>query len=498
MTHSEDHLLLARLEKYLHSWGLREFLDESLYFSWQQTCLTRDQLLTLEALVERRTKENSQEGSGTADIEFYDFVSQSAVLPVLYSQRYDYYRQLGMALCRRLLSAKRVLDFGCGVGLLTTFFAKEFPDVEFVGVDRSAQSIAVAEQEANKRHVKNVSYHIRDVSRESLPGSYDVILSAQAVFQLENNPGLPSMGWQTFQRRIDMPEQVMWEKRLGLTSRLDNLMAVLEPNGRMVFFEKTGHLGRRILFQRALARRGFYTLQKPMPLTYRAIDEYVIDGPLYEVSHFSKGNAPLWNEDPIRTPGDSLYGCGGKVANHMGMVLLAHCPLAQEIGKSPRWGDWQISLGTWRQALAYLFFKSCSGVSALLTGGMADLPLLTEKFELLRQHPEDQADQLIDQTWGSFFGDAADDDQPGYENHSCSAQEIYAALPLKVIEKEFSSDGEDGKAMHLEFGRSDSLWYFYWANTFDQRQLVLVGNLGEQMLRAYFEDSLREFTSSFP
>ena len=497
MTQFEDSLLLARLENYLHSWGLREFHDEASYFSWQRTCLSRDQLLTLEALVEQRTKESSREGVGPADIDFYNFVSQAGVLPVLYSQRYDYYRQLGVALCGMFSPAKRVLDFGCGVGLLTTFFAKEFPDIDFVGVDRSPQSIVMAEEEAKKRHVKNVSYHIRDVPRDSLSGSYDVILSAQAVFQSEMNPGLPSMGWQTFQRRHDMLEQVMREERLGLMPRLDNLMSVLEPNGRMIFFEKTGHLGRRILFQRALGWRGFQPLQKPMPLAYRSIDEYVIDGPLYEISQSLEGNSGLWNEDPIGTPGDSLYGCGGRVANDMGLVLFAHSPLDRENGKSPQWGDWKISLGTWRQALAYLFFKSRSGVSALLTGGTTELPLLKEKFELFRQCPEDQADQLIDLIWGNFLGESADDDRPGYENHSCSAQEIYAALPLKVIEKELNSEGEKGKAMHLEFGRSDSLWYFYWANTFDQRQLILVGKNGEQMLRAYFEDSIREIPSSF-
>lgn len=66
MIHEEEHDLLTRLDRYLHSWGLREFHDESSYFAWQRTCLNQQQLLTLEGLINRRSKDST----GEADIDF--------------------------------------------------------------------------------------------------------------------------------------------------------------------------------------------------------------------------------------------------------------------------------------------------------------------------------------------------------------------------------------------------------------------------------------------
>ncbi|MDR4492994.1 MAG: trans-aconitate 2-methyltransferase [Nitrospirales bacterium] len=488
MTAPIGHSLVTRLEEYLHSWGLREFHDESSYYQWQRTCLNRDQLLAFEELLKRRTKE----GGGDADIEFYDLLAQPIILPVLYSQRYDYYRKIGVVLYRRIAEGSRVLDFGCGVGILTTFLAQEFPNIEFVGVDRSAQSISIAEQEANRCHVKNVSYFVRHIPSEPLPGSYDVVLSTQAVFQSEGHSGPPSMGWQTFRRPYSLQEQVTLEMQLGLAPRLDALQAVLQRNGRMILFEKTGHLGRRILFQRALSRRGFHPVHEPLAIAYHSIDEQVVDGPLYEVSQAAVGNSALWNEEPNRRPGDSLYGCSGRVARRMGSILMGNENREHGQLKSIRWGMCRISLGKWQEALAYLLFEADSGTSAILVGGLLELSILTDIFEQLMKMPAEQVDQFIADTWGNLLNESNEEERPGYENHFSSAQAIYMALPSKVLEKEFSFSGSEGKSMHLEFGKTMSLWYFYWANTFDQRQLVLVDYSGERMLRTYFEDSLKD------
>ena len=488
MIHEEEHDLLTRLDRYLHSWGLREFHDESSYFAWQRTCLNQQQLLTLEGLINRRSKDST----GEADIDFYDVLAQPDILPILYSQRYDYYRKLGMVLYSRLAGAGRVLDFGCGVGLLTMFLAREFPDMKFVGIDRSRQSIALAKCEATKRQIQNIAFFHRHIPNDSLSGTYDVILSTQAVFQSESSPGLPSLGWQTFTREANDDEQIHCETRLGLMPRLDVLKSVLHPHGRMIFFEKTGHLGRRILFQRALSRRGLHLLKEPMPLSYDAIDEQVCDGPLYEVSQAAQGDTALWSEEPFRNPGDSLYSCGGRMAGAMGLVFLRHGWLFQENGKSLHWGEWKLSVGVWCQALAWMLFECQFGNSAILIGGIAEVPVLTKMFETFKTAPKGQVDSLIAQVWEPLLRDSVSDECPGYENHSFSAQDLYVALPEKVVEREFTAHGEKGKAMHLEFGQSSSLWYFYWANTFDQRQLVLVEDSGSQMLRSYFEDSLRE------
>jgi hypothetical protein len=81
---------------------------------------------------------------------------------------------------------------------------------------------------------------------------------------------------------------------------------------------------------------------------------------------------------------------------------------------------------------------------------------------------------------------------PGYENHVPSAQVIYHALPSKMIQREATFADDEGKEMHIEIGTTKVLTYFYWANTFDQRQLVLMDEKGAPTLRQYYQESLDE------
>ena len=44
--------------------------------------------------------------------------------------------------------------------------------------------------------------------------------------------------------------------------------------------------------------------------------------------------------------------------------------------------------------------------------------------------------------------------------------------------------------MHIEIGTTNTFWYLYWANTLDQRQLVLMDESGAEMLNEYYQESL--------
>ena len=79
----------------------------------------------------------------------------------------------------------------------------------------------------------------------------------------------------------------------------------------------------------------------------------------------------------------------------MKFALLKDALCDRNIGKSAKWGDWQISVGNWSQALAFLFFESRSGVTALSAGGMVEFSYFSGIFEKFKHIPEDQDDQLI-------------------------------------------------------------------------------------------------------
>ena len=324
MLDSSDELRRT-LDEYLGWWGLKRFTSDADYFAWQRQQLSPAELNQLNAHVERKCR-----GGRRDEIAFYDLAVQSKILPVLHSQRYEYYREIGSRVASRMGTAKAILDFGCGVGILTTFYARRFPDKQFVGVDRSPASIAVAGQKAEAQGCSNVRFECLDVETEPLPGSYDLLIATHALVQAEEDPGVPSQSWQTFQRARDADQQVMFEQRTGIGVRLDRLRASLNQNGRMIVFEKTRQLARRVPFQRALEGRGMQLIEAPEPIRYQLVEEVADDGPFYVLR---KGGRALvsWDESP--EPDDGLafdrVALRQKPSDPEGPLYENHAPSAQ-------------------------------------------------------------------------------------------------------------------------------------------------------------------------
>ncbi|MDE3119057.1 MAG: methyltransferase domain-containing protein [Nitrospirota bacterium] len=306
MTGPDLHALQTRLAEHLSWWGLRHCESDRAYFQWQQEALSPDQLAALHQAVEAKQAKPQQADLDTA---FYDLTADPTILPVLYSQRYELYQTVG-PLIAALLSVEgpsqgTVLDFGCGVGVLTTFYAKVFPSLMVVGLDRSCASVKAAQERAQALGLSNIRFESVDIERTQVPGPFDVILSVHALVQAERELGLPSREWTTFERPREAVPQQAFEQRTGLGPRLDRLSDILAQDGRLIAFEKTRELARRIPFQRALAARGFSLTRPPLPLRYRVVEEVADDGPLYvtgrggEPSKGHPGNEALpWDETP--------------------------------------------------------------------------------------------------------------------------------------------------------------------------------------------------------
>jgi SAM-dependent methyltransferase len=280
------------LTHHLAWWGLKLFTSDADYFAWQTERLSASDLNQLNKLVERK-----RGGDPLDEIAFYDLTAQPKILPVLHSQRYEYYSQIGVRVAALIGEAKTILDFGCGVGILTTFYARQFPDISFIGIDRSPVCIARAQEQAKALGLKNVRFDCSDVARESPSGPFELIVASHALVQAEQDPGLPSRDWTTFERAHDSKQQRLFEERTGIGPRLDRLCAALTSQGRMIVFEKTRQLARRIPLQRALAARGFSLIEQPEPIRYQQVEEVADDGPLYILLHGGQGLI-AWDESP--------------------------------------------------------------------------------------------------------------------------------------------------------------------------------------------------------
>lgn len=284
--------LSDQLHAHLAQWGLRLCLSDADYFAWQREALSAADLNQLNAQVERKRSGGRQD-----EIAFYDLTAQPYILPVLYSQRYEYFVEIGRRVLSRIGAATMALDFGCGVGILTTFYARHCPETQFVGIDRSPQSIAVAQFHARQLGLNNVRFECCDIDVDHFAGSYDAIIATHALVQAEQEPGIPSESWNTFARAQDERQQTAFERRTGIDVRLDRLSAVLSPGGRMIIFEKTRQLARRVPFQRSLARRGLHLIECPELIRYCLVEEAADDGPFYVMQRKSSLSL-VWNEAP--------------------------------------------------------------------------------------------------------------------------------------------------------------------------------------------------------
>lgn len=78
----------------------------------------------------------------------------------------------------------RVLDVGCGRGLILMHMAQRFPRSQFVGMDLSTETITFGESEAARRRLTNIQFLARDVSdfhQTAEPESFDLITTFDAI-----------------------------------------------------------------------------------------------------------------------------------------------------------------------------------------------------------------------------------------------------------------------------------------------------------------------------
>jgi hypothetical protein len=217
-----------------------------------------------------------------------------------------------------------------------------------------------------------------------------------------------------------------------------------------------------------------------------------IDGPLYEVSPMSPAQPVAWNEDSYCEDGESLYRCVGTTAERMASELRGDQSLEKVDGQHATLGVWTVRVGVWEQALAWGWVETASGFRGMMMGSKQEMPLFLQLIENVKHLSGLAFEQFLDACWGNWREGTQDELQPGYENHHSSAQRIYESLPCKVIQRESTFTDGEGKEMHFEVGRTKAFQYFYWANTFDQRQIVLMDETGTDPLDAYYQESLEE------
>jgi SAM-dependent methyltransferase len=486
--------LHEHLAEHLKDWGLRRFDNERAYSQWQRERIPAADLNELNRLLEERRTA----GQGSADEAFYDHAARPDIAPVLYSQRYDYYLAVAPLVAERIAEAQTILDFGCGIGVLTTFYARRFPNRMFLGVDRSVASVELAQAQTHALGLTNLRFERLDLERDPIPEAMDLVLSTQALLQSEHDLGIPSDSWESCVRGLHPQLQREFEHRTGLGRRLDRLAKTVQPQGRLMLFEKTRTLGRRIPFQRALASHGFRLVETPVPVRYVLIDETSDDGPFYVVAHAAGGPADLdWDETPEVWPEDVLYRCRGRQAPWVLEHLPQRHPRQRREVQDPVLGSIRMEFGDAASVFTYLYLEGISGFRGLLitAGGLSGgwkfdeqqsaLQALGLKYLAETASPDPDLTPRAEET-------------PLYENHTVVAQGVWERLAGRTIQKTKTFSEPDGRQMHIELGETTGLVYLYWANTFDQRQLVIMERERGRLLEQYYAELIEGGQAATP
>jgi SAM-dependent methyltransferase len=81
----------------------------------------------------------------------------------------------------------RVLDAGCGDGLLTLALARRHPHWNIVGIDLSEELLAGASARALNRGVENVDFRQADLTVELPDGGFDAVLALECLSEIPND-----------------------------------------------------------------------------------------------------------------------------------------------------------------------------------------------------------------------------------------------------------------------------------------------------------------------
>jgi len=138
---------------------------------------------------------------------------------------------LAPGLAEALERGIRILDVGCGRGLVMMRLAELFPRSRLTGMDLSEESIGLARGEAERRGLGNVEFFAADASDflgTAEPGSYDFI----AAFDAIHDQAKPLDVLRGIQRALE-PDGVFLMQDISGTSHLEQ--DVKHPLGTLLY-----------------------------------------------------------------------------------------------------------------------------------------------------------------------------------------------------------------------------------------------------------------------
>ena len=169
----EEHLKLFNI---FHFKSFDE-IENFAYSNWSKP--TNNELKFL-----NQRKKADPSSSFIDNLKFYGAVGKSEILQsLILSEKYGSYESSSNFVIENLNGFKTILDIGCSIGYLTTYYALKIPESSFIGIDFSFESVKKANNMKKKLNLNNIDFMVRDMNKMNYPNKYfDCIVDTQSIY----------------------------------------------------------------------------------------------------------------------------------------------------------------------------------------------------------------------------------------------------------------------------------------------------------------------------
>ena len=172
------------LKKHLIDFGLKFFDNYNSFSKWQTRYLNNLNISNnnkkkyLNFLDKNQINKNYN-----LPIEFYDLIASNQRLNIItHSMKSNDILCNGISMINELNDNTSLLDIGCNVGYLTSFYSKVFKNSAIIGLDKSKESILLASEIFHKKKYNNLNFTNDYNLLKEL--KFDIICDTQCLFSL--------------------------------------------------------------------------------------------------------------------------------------------------------------------------------------------------------------------------------------------------------------------------------------------------------------------------
>lgn len=168
--------------------------------------------------------------------------------------------------------ATRLLDVGCGPGVLTCAYGMALPDARVVGIDAVPEALGCVEELAGRLGVRNVSFVAGDLldAPAGVDGDdFDQVVAVTALADAGVYPQHPPPGPEALSSVADVDGAGREFRSAGV----DHLVERLTPGGSLLVFDRTPTVSQAIRLGAALVHAGI-----DLDLRHSGVEMFIEEG----------------------------------------------------------------------------------------------------------------------------------------------------------------------------------------------------------------------------